>query len=119
LTFVDADGIRREGPAVVGREVADRIARDVGRMWVHLDVDVLDELVFPATDYLDPGGLDLPQLTALLGPLLRSPAIVGFSVGCYNPEKDPAGESGRALIDAFRTAVGDGGAEADGYPSGR
>ena len=119
LAFVDADGIRREGPAVVGREVADRIARDVGHMWVHLDVDVLDELVFPATDYLDPGGLDLPQLTALLGPLLRSPAIVGFSVGCYNPDKDPAGESGRALIEAFRTAVGDGGAGADGYPSGR
>ena len=25
--------------------------------WVHLDVDVLDEAAFPATDYLMPGGL--------------------------------------------------------------
>jgi len=118
LTFVDADEVRRDGPAVVGQTTADRIARDAGHLWVHLDVDVLDELVFPATDYLDPGGLDLAQLTELLGPLLRSPAIVGFSVGCYNPDKDPDGASGRALAEMFRVAMADEGAKADGYPSG-
>ncbi len=118
LTFVDADGIRRDGPAAVGQTTADRIARDAGHLWVHLDVDVLDELVFPATDYLDPGGLDLAQVTDLLGPLLRSPAIVGFSVGCYNPDKDPDGSSGRALVEMFRAAIGEEGSKADGYPSG-
>jgi arginase len=118
LSFVDAEGVRRDGPAVVGREAADRIARDAGHLWVHLDVDVLDELVFPATDYLDPGGLDLAQVTDLLAPLLRSPAIVGFSVGCYNPDKDPDGASGSALVEMFRAAMGDEGARADGYPSG-
>ena len=30
--------------------------------WLHLDLDVLDEVVFPATDYLMPNGLDLDQL---------------------------------------------------------
>jgi arginase len=118
LSFVDAERIRRDGPAVVGREAADRIARDARHLWVHLDVDVLDELVFPATDYLDPGGLDLAQVTELLRPLLRSPAIVGFSVGCYNPDKDPVGASGSALVEMFRAAMGDEGARADGYPSG-
>ena len=115
LSFVDAEGVRREGPAVVGQTAADRIAGEAGHLWVHLDVDVLDEKVFPATDYLDPGGLDLAQLTDLLGPLLRSPALVGFSVGCYNPEKDPDGSSGGALVDMFRAATRDEGPE---YPSG-
>ncbi|MEP6757843.1 MAG: arginase family protein [Actinomycetota bacterium] len=110
LTFVDADQVRRDGAAVIGQQVADRVGQDPDRLWVHLDVDVLDELVFPATDYLDPNGLDLTQLTDLLTPLLRAPALVGFSVGCYNPDKDPDGACGRALADVLRTAIGDAGA---------
>ena len=109
LSFVDADRVRRDGAAVIGQQVAERVGRDPGRLWVHLDVDVLDEVVFPATDYLDPNGLDLTQLTDLLTPLLRSPALVGFSVGCYNPDKDPDGASGRALADVIRTAISDAG----------
>jgi arginase len=94
-------------PGGVGAGVVDRFAGDPGRFWVHLDVDVLDEQVFPATDYLTPGGLDLSQLTSLLRPLLSSPALVGVSVGCYNPEKDPGAESGGALVTLFRdTLVG-------------
>jgi arginase len=106
LTFLDADHVRRDGANVIGEQVADRVGRDPGKLWVHLDVDVLDEVVFPATDYLDPNGLDLSQLTDLLTPLLRTPALVGFSVGCYNPDKDPDGASGRALAEVFRAAIG-------------
>jgi arginase family enzyme len=61
--------------------------------------------VFPATDYLMPGGLGWPELTDLLGPLLTSASLAGFSVGCYNPTKDPGGAGGRALVEALRTAA--------------
>jgi arginase len=67
--------------------------------WVHLDVDVLDEALFPATDYLMPNGLDLDQLTEVLRPLTQHPAMIGFSLGCYNPSKDPDGRYGVALAD--------------------
>jgi arginase len=50
--------------------------------WVHVDLDVLDEAVFPATDYLMPGGLDWPDLTALLRPLVHGPMFSGLSVAC-------------------------------------
>jgi arginase len=101
LTAIDADGIRARGGREVGRELVERF-RDPGGLWVHLDVDVLDQEVFPATDYLMPGGLGWPELTDLLGPLLTSPSLVGVSVGCYNPQKDPDGVDGRALVDALR-----------------
>jgi arginase len=71
--------------------------------WVHLDVDVLDELVFPATDYLMPGGLTFDELGALLTPLTSEPGLIGFSVACYNPEKDPSGESGKALAELINS----------------
>jgi arginase len=71
-------------------EAAERAAQRLGpRFFVHLDLDVLDERAMPATDYLMPGGLQWDEVAALLGPLGRSPALTGLSLGCLNPEKDP------------------------------
>jgi arginase len=46
-----------------------------------------------------PGGIDMAQLTDLLRPLGRDAALVGVSIGCYNPQKDPDGACGAALTD--------------------
>ena len=56
---------------------------------MHLDVDVLDEEAFRATDYLMPGGLSLAELGELIRPLLAAPGLAGVSLACYNPQKDP------------------------------
>ena len=78
-----------------------------GRYWVHLDVDVLDELVFPATDYLDPDGLTWDELMERrCARCSRATRVIGASIGCYNPEKDPGRACGRALVDAFRDVLG-------------
>jgi arginase len=102
----DPDGIR-SAPAAAGGVAAQALSRD-GGFWLHLDVDVLDELAFPAADYLMPGGLTLDELRALLAPLGSSPRLVGASVACYNPEKDPDGRWGRALTDLLVDVLGDG-----------
>jgi arginase len=103
LTAIDADAVRARGGRPVGEELVSRF-RDPGRRWVHLDVDVLDQEVFPATDYLMPRGLAWSELTDLLGPLLTEPGLAGVSVGCYNPTKDRDGADGRALVEALRAA---------------
>ncbi len=56
---VDADTIRRNGPAAVAADALDHVRQAADKVWLHIDLDVLDELVFPATDYLIPDGLDL------------------------------------------------------------
>jgi len=101
LSYTDADAIRATGAEAVGRGTADA----AGPCWVHLDVDVLDEAAFPATDYLMPGGLQLAELGNLLRPLLASPSLAGVSVGCYNPDKDPDGSNGEALAAVFRDSL--------------
>lgn len=70
-----------------------------------MDVDVLDEAVMPATDYLMPGGLDWEELAELLGPLCASPAVAGLSVGCLNPEKDPGGALTQRTCELVATAL--------------
>jgi arginase len=104
LTWIDAVAIRARGASPVGASVAEQAAGGDG-FWMHLDVDVLDERAFPATDYLMPRGLEMGELTDLLRPLLTSPGCVGASVGCFNPEKDPDGACGEALADAFRASL--------------
>jgi arginase len=82
--------------AAVVSELAARVP-----VWLHLDVDVLDQDVFPATDYLMPDGLSWDELGDVLAPLLASPRLIGASLACYNPEKDPGLTCGRALVDAL------------------
>jgi arginase len=74
-----------------------------GPFWLHFDVDVLDQTAFPATDYLMPGGLEWEEARAVLGPILASPALIGASVACYNPDKDPGRACGRALVATLRS----------------
>jgi arginase len=104
LKLADVDAVRT-APAGVGARIADELAAGPGRFWLHLDVDVLDEEVFPATDYLFSGGLGWGDLIPMLGPLVSSPGLLGASIGCYNPEKDPGGKNGSELVEAFRTAA--------------
>jgi arginase len=106
-------GLRMHGPDAVaadpgglGQVVRDQFAAADLPYWLHLDVDVLDETAFPATDVLMPGGIDLPQLAALLRPLGQDPRLIGASLGCYNPEKDPAGWCGRALAEVLVATLG-------------
>ncbi|HEY2479302.1 MAG TPA: arginase family protein [Solirubrobacterales bacterium] len=95
-----AEEMRRQGVAAAGAELAARLGA-AGPFWLHLDVDVLDEAVFPATDYLQPGGLDWDELAALLAPLAASDELLGASLACYNPDKDPGLECGRRLVAAL------------------
>ena len=107
-TFVDTPGLRAAGPAAVGAEVSSRLAAagDRDGYWVHVDLDVLDESVFPATDAFVAGGLDWDELAELLGPLLASDRCIGLNLVCFNPEKDPDGESGRRIVELLGATIG-------------
>jgi arginase len=99
--FVDTPGLRRDGPAAVGERVARSLGQAGGQgngYWVHLDLDVLDEGVFPATDCFEADGLDWEELTALMRPLLGSEACIGLNLVCFNPEKDHGGDCGRRIV---------------------
>jgi len=94
-----AEELRERGVVAAAADLATRLG--TAPFWLHLDVDALDEAVFPATDYLQPGGLDWNELTALLAPLAASEALVGASLACYNPDKDPGLACGRSLVEVM------------------
>ena len=103
LIHIPVEEVRAEGPSATAERVAAQLA-GAAPFWLHFDVDVLDQEVFPATDYLMPGGMSWEELDAMLTPLLALPALIGASLACYNPEKDPGRACGTELVEALRRA---------------
>jgi arginase len=93
------------GPSAAGQLAASALSDPPGTMWVHLDLDIVDPDLFFANDAPVPAGLDWGQLTELLGPLCSSSALAGFSLGCYNPEKDRDADNGRHIVEMFRKVL--------------
>jgi arginase len=94
-----------DDPAGAGRRAIERLSGQVDRWWLHIDLDVLDPVEFPAQglpDFPDePGGLTWDQLTDLVMALFTTPAsCIGGSIAIYDPDQDPD-RSGAAQIVAF------------------
>ena len=99
------DGLRHADLAALGGSITEELTGDGGKFWLHLDVDVLDQAAFPATDYLMDDGLSLTELKALMGPLASSPGLIGCDITCFNPEKDPDGRYGAELAGLMRSVL--------------
>jgi arginase len=99
-----------DDPAGTGRRAMEQLAQHVGRWWLHIDLDVLDHLVFPAQGLPDvedePGGLTWDQLTDLVRAMLDSGSCVGASIAIYDPDQDEDGTGAGQIVTFVRTIVG-------------
>jgi arginase len=94
-----------DDPAGTGHRAIAQLSGSVGRWWLHIDLDVLDPVEFPAQGLPDvpdePGGLTWAQLTDLVVAMVTaSTPCIGCSIAIYDPDQDPNG-SGAADIVAF------------------
>jgi arginase len=84
---LDAPAIRAGGPAEAAGRAAERAGADP---WLHIDLDVLDEVELPAVSYPLAEGLTWEQLEGLLGPMVAT-GVCGVSVADLNSDLDPEG----------------------------
>jgi len=106
VNCLSTEELREAGMASAGTRVADALTSSTAGYWVHLDLDIVDPGLFLANDAPVPDGIDWDELTGLMTPLLRSQALAGFSLGCYNPEKDRDGANGRRIVQVIADAFG-------------
>jgi arginase len=88
---------------VVAEDVAGALAGlpDGAPLHVHLDGDVLDPEDAPGVDFPAPGGWRLPRLVDEMTALAATGRVVGVSLCCGNPRRDPDGRSAAAYARAL------------------
>ena len=96
-----ADGV----DATARRVIAKLEARGLDKVWLHVDLDVLDQFVMPAVDSPGSPGLDYLQLTELVGTLCDSGRIFGANFTIYDPERDPEARYASPLVRCIADGV--------------
>jgi arginase len=97
--------LRRGVPESCVRIVEWLERRALDRVWLHIDLDVLDEKVMPAVDSPGSPGLDFVQLAEVLSRLLGTGRVIGLDVTIYDPELDRDGEYAPGIVDCLATAL--------------
>ena len=103
---IDLAQVRRFGAERAAMHAVGELSRDgLDGFWIHLDADVLDDVIMPAVDYRLPDGLSWQELETVLRTALASDRTVGMEVTIFNPCLDSTGEIARALVDSVVRAL--------------
>ena len=87
----DLQFVRKTGTitAATSQALEKLVNVELDGFWIHLDADVLDDLIMPAVDYrLGGGGLSFSELSELLKILVGSDRAVGMDITIFNPLLD-------------------------------
>jgi agmatinase len=76
-------------------EVVAATVPETERLYVSIDLDVLDASIAPGHSLPEPGGIDYRQLRSLLAAVARRGRVVGIDVVELNPARDPSGTTAR------------------------
>ena len=104
LARLSAWEVSERGAARVAAEWQERLAA-TGAVWLHLDLDALDENELGSVTYSQPEGLIWAEFTELARTFLASPALVGASIGDFNPDLDPDGTDAQRVVAALSEAL--------------
>jgi arginase len=100
---LDAPRIREIGPGRAARETIEHL-RGADSLWIHLDLDALDEGELPAVSYPLPRGLSWSELEELLTALLVEGRPVGISIADFNPDLDRDGVYAKRIVELLARA---------------
>jgi arginase len=107
ITQVTVQRVLSEGIDASARRVIARLgSRNLSKVWLHVDLDVLDERVMPAVDSPGTPGFDFAQLADLVAALCASGRIVGANFTIYDPERDKGARHAPALVRCIADGVG-------------
>ncbi len=99
ITLVPPGAVRERGAAAALEPHLAALRTRVRRLYVHLDLDVLDPGEATVNQFAAPGGLTIPEVADALRLIARHGPIAAATLTAYDPLRDP---DDRALNAAFR-----------------
>jgi len=109
LGSLETLGVWKRGWEAIAADVAGaagaavaHVRRRTQQWWMHIDVDVMDPVEFPAQGLPDvpdePGGLTRAQLADLVQAAAAEGGCVGASIAIYDPDQDPDGSGAEFVV---------------------
>jgi arginase len=99
---ITAPAVRRRG---AGRVAWATLAAGRGQpVWLHVDLDALDERELPAVTYTQPQGLSWSELVELLEPLIAAPDLAGMSLADLDADHPHARQHAGRIVDVLQSA---------------
>ena len=101
IARVLVEDVRRLGAAAALAPALDALAREVRRVYVHLDLDVHDSVDAPVNAFRTPPGLLRSEVRDAVRAIVARFEIAGAALTAYDPSVDPDGrtlEAGIALM---------------------
>ena len=95
ITYLDTLGLREQGGE---GSLAASLRQLPERVYLHVDLDVLDRSEGVVNEYSCPGGLTLAELLHLIRFIGHQRAVVGAAITAYDPAVDPDGRARNAGI---------------------
>jgi arginase len=91
------DKVRKLGPEHAMKEATEKLLRTSKRIYIHIDIDVLDPKEIGATQLPVPNGLGLSECSNALRVVSQSGRLCGLAVMVFNAHKDPNGKEANQL----------------------
>ncbi|HEX2190283.1 MAG TPA: arginase family protein [Longimicrobiaceae bacterium] len=105
LATVDATRVREEGVEAAFGPALEALAQRVRRVYLHLDLDVLDPSAARANGFAAPGGLTPEEAEAAVRLVGRRLEVAGATLSAYDPDADPEGRVPAAAARLAAAAV--------------
>ena len=102
------DRVRGLGAKRAMREAAEKLSRFCKRIYVHMDIDVLEPSEMKAIHMTAPEGLTLAECANALRAVRETGKLCGLAVMVFNARKDPDGTEAQKLNQLIVDSLGDG-----------
>ena len=98
IDVIDVFDALSRGAVATQAKIADRLMHFEDRpVWIHLDADVMDQIVMPAVDSPGSPGLSPEFVAHILHETMQTQTCTGLTVSCFDPDRDPSGDAAKVI----------------------
>ncbi len=105
MRHIYAADIQAMGATAAAQNALAQLHTGSREFMLHLDLDVIAQEDFRATNLPGSGGLSFAEVQASLSEFAKQKNLLALDVAQYNPDKDPDGSAAKKLIDFLAEAL--------------
>ena len=105
MRHVYAVDIQNRGAASAAQNALGQLHADAREFMLHIDLDVIAQEEFSATNVPGSGGLNFGDVQQSLGEFLKHKNLLAFDVAQFNPAKDVEGASAKRTVELLAESL--------------